>query len=206
MTFHGKERMDEHTREHLHESPWVVTVPLVLLAIPSIFIGWFTIGPMLFGDFLGGAIFVREQNDVLGELGHHYEGPFAFLLHGFSSPAIWLAAAGAIAAWFLYLKRPDIPATLRTKFGGVYRVLDNKYYFDWFTENYNAAGARAIGRIFWRGGDQILIDGALVNGSARTVAWLSTVVRHVQSGYLYHYAFAMIIGLSALLAYLLMRT
>jgi NADH-quinone oxidoreductase subunit L len=206
MTFHGRERMDEHTREHLHESPLVVTVPLVLLAIPSVFVGWFTIGPMLFGDFFGGAIFVREQHAVLGELGRHFEGPLPFLLHAFASPTVYLAAAGAFAAWLLYLRRPDIPEALRRRFGALYRVLDNRYYFDWFNENYVAAGARAFGRMFWKGGDQMLIDGALVNGSARTVGWLATVLRHLQSGYLYHYAFAMIIGLSALLAYLLMRT
>jgi NADH-quinone oxidoreductase subunit L len=206
MTFHGEERMDEHTREHLHESPLVVTLPLIALAIPSVFIGWFTIGPVGYGEFFGDAIRVSEHNDVLGELAHHFTGPAGFLVHAFSAPTIYLALAGAVAAWFLYLKRPDIPAALRQKIQPVYALLDNKYYFDWFNEHVIAAGARAFGRIFWKGGDVFLIDGALVNGSARTVGWLSTVVRHVQSGYLYHYAFAMVIGLSALLAWLLIRT
>jgi NADH-quinone oxidoreductase subunit L len=206
MTFHGPERMDEHTREHLHESPWVVTLPLVLLAIPSIGIGWLTIGSVGYGDYFGDAIRVAEQNDVLGELAEHYTGPAGFVAHAFAAPAIYLALAGAFTAWFLYLRRPDIPAALRARFAPVYRVLDNNYYFDWFNEHVLAAGTRAIGRLFWKGGDQLLIDGALVNGTARTVGWLSGVVRHVQSGYLYHYAFAMVIGLSALLAYLLIRT
>jgi NADH-quinone oxidoreductase subunit L len=206
MTFHGQERMDEHTREHLHESPWVVTVPLILLAIPSVAIGWLTIGSVGYGGYFGDAIVVADQNDVLDELAKHYTGPAGFVAHAFAAPAIYLALAGAVTAWFLYLKRPDIPAMLREKLAPLYRVLDNKYYFDWFNEHVLAAGARSLGRLFWKGGDQLLIDGALVDGSARTVGWLSGVVRHVQSGYLYHYAFAMVIGLSALLAYLLIRT
>ncbi|MFO0454020.1 MAG: proton-conducting transporter membrane subunit, partial [Pseudomonadota bacterium] len=206
MTFHGKERMDEHTREHLHESPWVVTLPLVLLAIPSIFIGWFTIGPVLFGDYFRDVIFVLPQHDVLAKLGEQWHGPAAFVLHGDQAPVFWLAAAGVATAWFLYLKRPDIPDAIQARTRGLNRLLENKYYFDWFNENYLAAGARAFGRIFWKGGDRMLIDGALVDGSARVVGWLAGVIRHVQSGYLYHYAFAMLIGLAALLAYLLVRT
>jgi NADH-quinone oxidoreductase subunit L len=205
MTFHGQERMDEHTREHLHESPWVVTLPLVLLAIPSVVIGWFTVGPMVFGNWFGGAIHVAEANNVLGELAGEFHGPAAFVVHAFHGPAVYLAGAGVFTAWFLFLKRPDIPAMLRQKLSGVVTVLENKYYFDWFNEHIIAAGARAIGRIFWKGGDQMFIDGAVVNGSARAVGWLSGVVRHVQSGLVSHYAFAMIIGLSALVAYTLLH-
>ena len=205
MTFHGQERMDEHTREHLHENPWVVTVPLVLLAIPSVVIGWFTVGPMVFGSWFGSAIHVAEAHDVLGELAGEFHGPAAFISHAFHGPAVYLAAAGVFSAWFLFLKRPDIPAALRQKLSGVVNVLENKYYFDWFNEHIIAAGARAIGRIFWKGGDQMFIDGALVNGSARTVGWLSGVVRHLQSGLVSHYAFAMVIGLSALVAYTLLH-
>lgn len=203
MTFHGEERMDAHTREHLHESPWVVTLPLVMLAIPSVVIGWFTVGPVLFGHFFDGVIAVAPQHDVLGEIGHEYEGQGGFILNAFRSPAIYLAFAGVASAWFLYLKRPDIPAALRAKLGPLYRMLDNKYWFDWFNENVLAAGARGVGRLFWRVGDEMIVDGAVVNGSARTVGWLAAVTRHIQSGYLYHYAFAMIIGLAAMLAWLL---
>jgi NADH-quinone oxidoreductase subunit L len=205
MTFHGQERMDEHTREHLHESPWVVTVPLVLLAIPSVVIGWFTVGPMVFGHWFGGSLHVAEAHDVLGELSGEFHGPGSFVVHAFSGPAVYLALAGVATAWFLFLKRPDLPAALRVRLSGLVRVLENKYYFDWFNEHVLAAGAKAIGRIFWKGGDEMLIDGALVNGSARTVGWLSGVARHLQSGLVSHYAFAMIIGLSALVAYTLLH-
>jgi len=205
MTFHGEERMDAHTREHLHESPWVVTLPLVLLAIPSVVIGWLTVGPVLFHGYFDGAIVVRPEHDVLGEVGRDYSSPLAFVLHAFGSLPVYLAGAGVLLAWYLYLKRPDIPATLRERLRPLYRVLDNKYWFDWVNENVIAAGSRALGRLFWHFGDEMVIDGTLVNGSARTVGWLAAVTRHVQSGYLYHYAFAMIIGLSALLAWLLWR-
>ncbi len=203
MTFHGEERMDAHTREHLHESPLVVTLPLVLLAIPSALIGWFTVGPVLFGGYFGGAIVVHPEHNVLREMAHHFEGSLGFMIEAFKHLPVYLAAAGVLAAWVLYLKRPEIPAQLRLRFAPVYRVLDNKYWFDWVNEHVIASGSRALGRLFFRVGDQLVIDGAIVNGSARAIGWLATVVRHLQSGYLYHYAFAMIIGLSALLAYLL---
>ncbi len=206
MTFHGEERMDAHTREHLHESPWVVTLPLVMLAIPSVVIGWLTVGPVLFHGYFDGAITVLPAHDVLGEIGREYTTPLAFMLHAFKSLPVYLAAAGVLAAWALYLKWPTVPALLRQRLAPLYRVLDNKYWFDWVNENVIAAGGRALGRIFWRVGDEFLIDGTLVNGSARAVGWLAAVTRHVQSGYLYHYAFAMIIGLSAMLAWLLWHT
>src|SRR6186713_242467 len=132
MTFHGEPRMDEHTREHLHESPWVVTVPLVLLAIPSVIAGWPTIGPLLFGGWFGNAIAVLPQHDVLGHLREEFHGPAAFVLHGLTSPAIWLAATGVAAAWFVYLKRPGLAAQLRERAGRLYTLLVNKYYFDAF--------------------------------------------------------------------------
>ena len=206
MTFHGKERMDHHTREHLHESPWVVTLPLVLLAIPSVVIGWFTIEPLLFGGYFGDSIRVAENHDVLHHVGEEFHGPAAFVLHGFSGPAVWLAAAGVALAWFLYLKRPELAAVLREKAGGLYTLLENKYYFDWFNENVIAAGSRMLGTALWKGGDVALIDGAAVNGSARLVGWVARAARGLQSGYLYHYAFATIIGLSVLLAWLLWRS
>ena len=204
MTFHGKERMDEHTREHLHESPLVVTIPLILLAIPSVVIGWFTVGPFLFEGFLGSAVQVFPGHDVLAEIGEHFHGPASFVQHGVMGPAFWLALAGVVTAWFLYLKRPDIPAIIASKFSGVQRLLVNKYYFDDFNEKVLAAGSRGLGRLLWRTGDEVLIDGTLVNGSARLVGWTAGVVRRVQSGYLYHYAFAMIIGLALLLGWTLL--
>ena len=205
MTFHGKERMDEHTREHLHESPWVVTLPLVLLAIPSVVAGWPDIGPLLFGDFFQGSIYVTRGHDVLAHLKEEFHGPAAFVVHGIQGPAVWLALAGVLTAWFLYLKRPELAARLREKSGALYTLLVNKFYFDAFNEKVIAAGTLGLGRLLWRGGDEALIDGVAVNGTARLVGWLAGAVRGVQSGYLYHYAFATIIGLSALLAWLLWR-
>ncbi len=184
----------------------MVTVPLILLAIPSVVIGWPEIGPLLFGDYFQGAIHVAPAHDVLGQLGEEFHGPLQFVLHGFLGPAVYLAAAGVFAAWFLYLKRPELAATLREKAGGLYTLLVNKYYFDAFNEKVIAAGSRGLGNILWRGGDMAIIDGAAVNGSARLVGWIASVVRGVQSGYLYHYAFATVIGLSALLAWLLWRS
>ena len=205
MTFHGQERMDHHTREHLHESPWVVTLPLVLLAIPSVFVGWFTVGPVLFGHWFDGVIYVAERHNVLGELAHEYTGQMGFVVEAFKAPALYLAAAGVASAWYLYLKNPALTDRIAAVMAPVIRVLDNKYWFDWFNENVLARGALALGRLFWKVGDEIVVDGVLVNGSARSVGWLAAVVRHVQSGYLYHYAFAMIIGLAAMLAWLLAR-
>jgi len=206
MTFHGQERMDEHTREHLHESPWVVTLPLVLLAIPSVIIGWPAIGSLLFGDYFGNAVYVAPAHDVLAQLGEHYHGPLAFVQHGLGSPILGLAAAGVMLAWYLYLKRPELAEQLRVKAGGLYTLLVNKYYLDAFNERFIAGGSRALGNLLWRGGDVAIIDGAAVNGSARLVGWIAGAIRGVQSGYLYHYAFATIIGLSALLAWLLWRS
>jgi NADH-quinone oxidoreductase subunit L len=205
MTFHGRERMDEHTREHLHESPWVVTLPLIALAIPSIAIGWYTVGPVVFGGFFEGAI-AHAPHGPLAELGAEFHGPAAFLTHAFGSPAVYLALAGVAAAWYLYLKRPELPDRIAARFSRLYRLLANKYYFDWFNENVVATGVRNFGTSLWRRGDETVIDGWLVNGSARAVAGLAGIVRHVQSGYLYHYAFAMIIGLSLLLGWLLLRS
>jgi NADH-quinone oxidoreductase subunit L len=182
-----------------------VTLPLVLLAIPSAIIGWPEIGPLLFGGFFGGSIYVAPEHDVLGHLAGEFHGPAAFVLHGLQSPAVWLAAAGVLTAWYLYLKRPALAGEIRSRAGALYTLLANKYYFDAFNEKVIAGGSRALGRVLWRGGDVAIIDGAAVNGSARLVGWLANAVRGLQSGYLYHYAFATIIGLSILLAWFIWR-
>ncbi|HLF10480.1 MAG TPA: NADH-quinone oxidoreductase subunit L [Gammaproteobacteria bacterium] len=203
VVFHGKERLDHHAKEHLHESPWVVTGPLIALAIPSVVIGWLTIGPVLFGDFFAGSIFVLEEHNPLHEVGEEFHGPGAFVLHAFtSSIAVYLAAAGALVAWFLYLKRPDLPGRLLQQFSAVHRVLINKYYFDWFNEQVLARGGRLLASFLWNVGDQQLIDGLAVNGSARAIGVLAIVGRRLQSGYLYHYAFAMVIGLAVLIGWM----
>jgi NADH-quinone oxidoreductase subunit L len=202
VVFHGEERMDHHTKEHLHETPAVVTGPLIALAIPSVVIGWLAIRPMLFGGFFDRAIFVREQHDVIGEMGAEFEGSWAYVLHALThSVVFYLAIAGAVVAWFLYLKRRDIPDLILGRVHGLYQLLMNKYYFDWFNENVLARGTRGIGGALWRFGDQALIDGAVVNGSARAVGVCSQIFRALQSGYLYHYAFAMVIGLAVLIGW-----
>ena len=200
LVFHGEERMDAHTREHLHESPWVVTGPLIALAVPSVFAGAIFIGPMLFGDFFEGAIFVSPERDVLGHLGEHFHGWFSFVLHGLTGPAFYLAAAGVGSAWYLYLKRPDIPAVIKERSGVLYTILEHKYGFDDFNEKVIAAGSRGLGRLLWHVGDVKLIDGFIVNGAARSVGWFSGVIRYLQTGFLYHYAFAMFLGLFVLIA------
>ena len=204
LVFHGKERMDEKTRSHVKESPWVITGPLILLAIPSAVIGWFTIGPVLFGDFFGGSIAVTEPHDVLGKIGEGFHGSWQFILHALQhSPTVYLAATGALAAWFFYLKRPDLPEKISNKLSGLYTILDRKFFFDDLYIKGFAAGGRAAGRFLWQKGDELVIDGILVNGTANTVVRLAGVLRQLQTGYLYHYAFAMIIGLTMLLAWML---
>ncbi|MCL4722162.1 MAG: NADH-quinone oxidoreductase subunit L, partial [Gammaproteobacteria bacterium] len=203
LVFHGRERMDAGTRDHLHESPWVITVPLVLLAIPSVILGWPTISAMVFGDFFGPAIFVAGANDVLGELAREFHGPGAYVLHAFSAPVPYLALAGAVVAWYLYLRNPAMAEVLALRLKGLHKLLLNKYYFDDFNEKVLARGSRGLGGLLWRIGDIAIIDGGLVNGSGRLVGWASRLVRQVQSGYLYHYAFAMIVGLALLVAWLL---
>jgi len=203
LVFHGEERMDAETKSHLHETPAVVTVPLILLAIPSAVIGWFTVGPVLFGNYFGDAIVVQYANDVLAEMGSHWHGSLALLLHSVQTPVFWLAAAGVFSAWFLYLKRPDIPETIRQKLSGLYNLLDRKYYFDDLYIRGFAAGGRSLGKFLWQKGDQVVIDGFLVNGTANAVGRLAGVLRQIQTGYLYTYAFAMIIGLTILLGWLI---
>jgi NADH-quinone oxidoreductase subunit L len=205
IVFHGEPRMDHHTREHLHETPWVVTLPLILLAIPSVVAGYW-LGPVVFGDYFEGAIHVAAAHDVLGELAEHYHGLLGFTLHAFTGPAVYLAAAGALTAWYIYMKNPDIAGNLARRFSGIYTVLINKYYADDFNQAVFAGGARGVGRLLWKLGDTLLIDGLIINGSARMVGWVAGVVRHVQSGYLYHYAFSMIFGLLLLLFWFVFMT
>ncbi len=205
MVFHGKERLDDHAKEFVKESPWVVTLPLVLLAIPSIVSGWPMIEPLLFGDFFGGSLTVAAGHGALATVGAGFEDSWHMVLHAFREAPVYLALAGLLVAWFLYLKRPDLPSRISEKFNWLYNLLVNKYYFDDFNENVVARGTRELARGLWHYGDEVAIDGTLVNGSARAIGWFSGVVRQMQSGYLYHYAFAMIIGLSVLLGWMIWR-
>ncbi len=203
LVFHGKERMDHHTQEHLHESPAVITLPLILLAIPSVVIGAMAVGPLLFGDYFGSTIFVSENNDVLARLGEHYTGVVNFVVHGVMAPPFWLAMAGVFTAWYLYMKRPELPAKLKARFEGIYNVLDNAYFFDKFNAAVFAMGSLKAGNFFWQVGDVKGIDGIMVNGTANLIGRVAGRLRNLQTGYLYHYAFAMIIGLLVLMSWLL---
>lgn len=202
---HGHDDHGHHGPVEPHESPWVVTLPLILLAIPSLFIGAFTIGPMLFGDYFNGVLFVNEEHNVLGHIGEEWHGPLMFIVHAMKQPPVYLAFAGWALAWYLYVKRPDLPAVIAAKFSALYQLLSKKFYFDEINQAVFAKGSVGLGTALWRVGDVAIIDGAAVNGSARAVGWLSGVMRRLQSGYLYHYAFAMIIGLSVLLAWYVLR-
>jgi NADH-quinone oxidoreductase subunit L len=204
MTFHGKERFGVHGDDHghgqshaPHESPWVVTVPLVILAVPTIGAGW-VIGPVLFGGFFAESIVVAESHDVLAELGRNFHGVLAMMTHALAEWPFWLAVAGIASAAYLYLMRTDLPEKLRQRLSPLYTVLDQKYYFDRFNDWFFAGGARLVGRGLWKGGDVAVIDG-FVNGCATLVGWLASVIRRLQSGYVYTYAFAMIIGMVTLL-------
>jgi NADH-quinone oxidoreductase subunit L len=214
MTFHGPERFrepaphdahghDGHAHEP-HESPPVVTIPLIALAIPSIAAGW-VIGPVLFGGYFGNSIVVAPEHDMLARMAHEFDGVLAFMAHAPFTLPFWLAIGGIATAVYLYLLRPDLPAVIRRKAGFLYDVLDRKYGFDELYSWLFAGGARAVGTGLWKGGDVGVIDGLLVNGSARVIGWFAQVARYFQSGYIYHYAFTMIIGVLVLLTLMFWR-
>jgi len=203
MTFHGKPRMDEHTKDHLRESPFVVVFPLVMLAIPSVFIGWIAIEPMLFGGYFKGAIHVAENHNVIGEMAEHWHGVGPFIAHGLKSLPFLLAISGIGAAWLFYMKFTHWPDLVANRIRIIYQILLDKYGFDRFNEIVFAGGARKLGNLLWAIGDVKVIDGFLVNGTARVVGLFSAAIRQIQSGYLYHYAFAMIIGLFLLMTFFL---
>jgi NADH-quinone oxidoreductase subunit L len=205
LVFHGKPRMASSVQDHLKESPWVVTVPLILLAIPSVVLGYFTIEPLLLGEVFEGAIYVLPAHDTLGPLTEHFHDPWQFAWEGLKTPAFWLVIAGLGAAWYLYLHRPDQADLLRQRFAGGYEVLQQKYGFDDFYQVFFVDGSRRFGQGLWKYGETALIDGLLVTGTSRLVGWFATLMRHVQSGFLYHYAFAMIIGLLGLLTWFVIR-
>jgi len=214
LVFHGKERYDQNPDAHHgdhhddheshspHESPWVVTVPLILLAIPSVVIGFMTIQPMLFGEFFKDAIFIdAEKHAGMKILTEAFHGPVAMALHAVSTAPFWLALAGVVVAWYMYLINPAVPAAIGRALRPLVVLLENKYYMDWINENILARGARALGNGFWKVGDRTLIDGLLVNGSWKLVGMVSNWTRKLQTGYLYHYALVMILGIFLLMTY-----
>jgi NADH-quinone oxidoreductase subunit L len=215
LAFHGQERFghDDHGHGHddhhghdghghghgdhkPHETPWVVTLPLILLAIPSLLIGYFTAGPLLFGDFFGSAIHLAEGREPLAAMAEHFhDGPLAFALHGFVTAPVWLALAGAGLATYIYLFNPGLADKAKSALAPIHRLLERKYGFDELYQAVFARGSVLLGRVFWRAGDQTVIDGLMVNGSAALVDRFAHVIRRLQSGFLYHYAFMMILGL-----------
>lgn len=216
LVFHGEERFghddhhgdahDDHDHHHglgvgekPHESPWVVTLPLILLAIPSVVIGAIAIEPMLFGDFFKDVIFVSEHHHAMHELKEEFHGAVAMALHSVTTLPLWLAIAGVALSYYCYMVNPGVPRAIKSKFGLIYQILDNKYYMDKFNQAFFAGGARGLGKLLWKVGDQTLIDGLLVNGSAKLIGFISSVVRRFQSGFIYDYAFSMIIGVGLLL-------
>jgi NADH-quinone oxidoreductase subunit L len=224
LVFHGKERYDQNPDAHHgdhhdahdahdahghhkaahapHESPWVVWVPLVLLAIPSVVIGFMTIEPMLFGEFFKDAILVNaDKHPAMLELGEAFHGPVAMAMHALTTAPFWLAVGGVVTAWYMYLINPAVPAAFARVLRPLVVLLENKYFLDWFNENILARGARLLGTGLWKGGDRLLIDGLLVNGSWKLIGWISGRVRQLQSGYLYHYALVMILGIFVLMTY-----
>ncbi|WP_312783007.1 NADH-quinone oxidoreductase subunit L [Acidovorax temperans] len=214
LVFHGKERFDQnpdahhgdhHGHDHHHEpheSPWVVTVPLVLLAIPSVVVGFMFIQPMLFGDFFKDVIFVdAAKHPAMAKLGEIFHGPVAMALHGLQTAPFWLALAGVALSYYMYMVNPALPAGIKARVQPLYRLLENKYYLDWINENILAKGARALGVGLWKVGDQAIIDGGVVNGSWKLVGAISGVVRWVQSGFIFHYALVMILGVFALMTW-----
>ncbi len=218
LVFHGKERFDQnpdahHGHDHHgdhhgggkpHETPWVVTVPLVLLAIPSVVIGFMTIDSMLFGSFLKDAITINSDlHPAMETFREEFHGALAMAIHGFTTMPFWLALGGAVSAWYMYLINPAVPAALERFFKsvGALNVLENKYYLDWFNENVLARGARLLGTGLWKGGDRGVIEGGVVNASWKMVGMFSGAVRKMQSGYLYHYALMMIVGVLLFMTY-----
>jgi NADH-quinone oxidoreductase subunit L len=226
MTFHGRERFrdppvadargehghgehaktEHHEGEHAaheahepHESPAVVTIPLIVLAIPSIAAGW-VIGTVLYGNYFGNAIVVAPEHNVLGEMAREFHGVLGMMTHAVATLPFILAIAGIATAYFLYMVRPDLPAVIAKRFSIIYRILDRKYGFDELYSFLFAGGARMVGTGLWKGGDVGVIDGVFVNGSARLVGWIASVMRYMQSGYIYTYAFTMIVGVLVLLS------
>ena len=176
---------------------------MILLAIPSVFIGYFTVGDMVFGDYFDGVLTVAAVHDTLGQI--DYQGAFGFMTHAFFTLPLYLALGGLALAWFIYTQKPGIASWFEKRFEMWKYILDNKYGFDEFNQAFFAGGSKALGRFLWNVGDRAVIDGAAVNGSAQSVGWLASVVRYVQTGFLYHYAFAIILGLLGLLTWFVMR-
>ena len=205
MTFHGEPRMDQHTKEHIHESPWVVTLPLIVLVIPAISAGWL-IEPMLFGDYFGSAIQIGSQHEAIAIMAAQFHSVWGMMTHAINTMPFWFLLGGIFVAWYFYMVKTDLPGKIQQIFGPLYTLLDRKYYIDEFYSWLFAGGVRAMGHGLWKFGDVKIIDGFFVNGTARVVVWTAMLMRRFQSGYIYHYAFTMIVGVFVLISLWLYRT
>jgi NADH-quinone oxidoreductase subunit L len=220
LVFHGKERFDQNPDAHHddhhgdhhghgdkpHESPWVVVVPLLLLAFPSVVIGFLTVQPMLFGEFFKDAIVVdAAKHPAMANLAEHFHGAVQYAAHAFLTLPFWLAVAGVALSYYMYMVNPALPTAIKARVMPLYTLLENKYYMDWFNENVLARGARGLGMAFWKGGDQGIIEKGFVNGSWKLVGAISSYVRRLQTGYIYHYALVMLLGVFVLLSFFMLR-
>ena len=205
MVFHGQPRMDKKTYEHVHESPWMIGLPLVVLAIPSVILGYILYAPMILNHpgLLSDAVHVLPVHLGLQPIAEEIHSPMAALAHSATSPVFWLTLTGIMLAALFYLVFPTVPAWFAQRFQWIYRILLNKYGFDWFNDHVLVNGSKLLGRVFYRAGDQALIDGAVVNGSGKLVRWVATYSRNMQDGYLYHYVLVMILGLFGFLFWFL---
>ncbi len=202
LVFHTKERMDSHTKHHLQESPRVVWIPLVALAIPSIGIAWWTTEPMLFGSFFDDAIRVLPEHHTLAMLSRQFVDVWSFGMHSVQTAPFWLMIGGLVIASYVYLMNPGLADSFARRFAPIKKILDNKYYFDDFNQKVLVNLSLMTGSAFWKAGDQTLIDGVAVNGSARSVGFIAQLIRKIQSGYLYHYALVMLVGLLSIMLWL----
>jgi NADH-quinone oxidoreductase subunit L len=198
---HGDDHGHGHHGGTPHESPWVVRIPLVLLAIPSVLIGLLTVEPLIFGTAFGNAIHISEAHAVLPEIHEEFHNVWAFAAHAFTQPVVYLVIAGVFFAWLFYIAKPELPGKIDAKLKPLRVILENKYWFDWFNEKFFAGGSRLLGKFFWRVGDQTIIDGIAIGGTTGFIDKLAGVIRRVQSGFLYSYAFWMMIGLAVMLGW-----
>jgi NADH-quinone oxidoreductase subunit L len=201
LVFHGEERMDKHTKEHLHEPAKVVTWPLIALAIPAVLSGYL-IDPMVVGDFFKDVLYFDESHKAIETVKHHWHGIFTFVGHGLMAPPFWLAMGGLGSAWFIYMKKPSIAQWGYDTLRPIHTLLDKNYFADEFNMAVFAGGALALGKGLWAAGDRFLIDCLMGKGSAKMTGWLSSIFRKVQTGYLYHYAFSIILGVLGIMTWL----
>ena len=206
LTFHGESHLDAHAKEHVKESPWVVLIPLLALAVPSMIAGSILIGPMLYNTphLLGESIFVLPEHNVLAVLSTHFHGAQLMALNASNTLTCWLALLGIVVAWLFNIAYPQWSYALQKRFSWIYAVLVHKFGFDDFNQIVIVHGTRRLGSFFYNVTDLKIIDGIFVNGSGKLIRWFSNFVRRMQTGYLYHYALAMILGLGGFLGWFLL--